>query len=206
VASSTIVVGLGNPGKTYRATRHNIGFWVLDRLALRLEATFRAEGELRRYAWVARTRLAGENVVLAKPRTYMNRSGRAVAALCRAFDVEAGELLVVFDDADLELGRLRVRRGGGAGGHNGVRSMIEVLGEDAFTRIRLGIRGDDRDEGELADYVLSEFTDDELPLADPLAELGADAVEYLLANGLSATMNRYNGTKVGADSDSTREQ
>jgi len=196
VDSLAIVVGLGNPGATYRDTRHNVGFWVLDRLAERSGAVFRAEGDLRRYAWSARTRLAARDVLLAKPRNYMNRSGRAVAALCRVYATEPGALLVVHDDADLEVGRLRIRRGGGAGGHNGVRSLIEVLGLSDFTRIRVGVRGPERDEEELAEYVLSDFSDQDRPIAERACELAADAVEHLLEEGLEAAMNQYNGMKV----------
>ncbi len=200
--SLAIVVGLGNPGENYRGTRHNVGFWVLDRLAERSGAAFRADGELRRYAWFAETRLAGTDVLLAKPRTYMNRSGRAVAALCRLYSTEPEELLIVHDDADLEVGRLRIRKGGGAGGHNGVRSLIEVLGVSEFTRFRVGVRGPDRDEEELADYVLSNFNDEDRPVAEEVCDLAADAIEYLLEQGLTATMNRYNGMRV-AESNST---
>jgi len=197
VDSLAIVVGLGNPGQNYRGTRHNVGFWVLDRLAERSGAAFRAEGELRKYAWFARTCLAGTDVLLAKPRTYMNRSGRAVAALCRLYSTEPEELLIVHDDADLEVGRLRIRKGGGAGGHNGVRSLIEVLGESDFTRLRVGVRGPERDDEELADYVLSDFSDEDRPVAEEVCDLAADAIEHLIGQGLTATMNRYNGMRVG---------
>lgn len=194
--SLAIVVGLGNPGERYRGTRHNVGFWVLDRLAERSRVAFRAEGELRKYAWVAQARLPGADVVLAKPRTYMNRSGRAVSALCRAYSVEPEQLLIVHDDADLEIGRLRIRKGGGAGGHNGVRSLIEVLGNSDFTRIRIGVRGPERDEEELADYVLSDFSDEDRPVAEDACAVAADAVEFLLADGVTAAMNRYNGMRI----------
>jgi peptidyl-tRNA hydrolase, PTH1 family len=191
-----IVVGLGNPGETYRGTRHNVGFRVLDRLAERSKAAFRAEGELRKYAWFAQTRMAGTSVVLAKPRTYMNRSGRAVSALCRTYSVEPEQLLIVHDDADLEIGRLRIRSGGGAGGHNGVRSLIEVLGNGDFTRLRVGVRGPERDQEELADYVLSDFSQEDRPIIEQSCDVAADAVEVLLAEGLTAAMNRYNGMRV----------
>ena len=195
-------MGLGNPGEKYRGTRHNVGFWVLDRLADRSGAAFRAEGELRRYAWFAETRLAGTDVVLAKPRTYMNRSGRAVSGLCRAYPFEPEQLLVVHDDADLEIGRLRIRKGGGAGGHNGVRSLVEVLGTGEFTRIRVGVRGPERDEEELADYVLSDFSEEDRRITEEVCDLAADAVEFVLEDGVTAAMNRYNGMRI-ADSKST---
>ena len=108
-------------------------------------------------------------------------------------------MLVVYDDADLELGRLRLRRGGGAGGHNGVRSLIEVLGTADFPRVRLGVRGEGRDERDLADYVLDEFREAESPVAEALAELGADAVEEVMESGLETAMNRYNGRRAGTE-------
>jgi PTH1 family peptidyl-tRNA hydrolase len=200
--SLAIVVGLGNPGERYRGTRHNVGYWVLDRLAKRSGAAFRAEGELRRYAWFAETRLGDSDVVLAKPRTYMNRSGRAVSGLCRAYSFEPEQLLIVHDDADLEIGRLRIRKGGGAGGHNGVRSLVEVLGNGEFTRIRVGVRGPERDEEELADYVLSDFSEEDRQVAEEVCDLAAEAVVFLLEDGVTAAMNRYNGMKI-AGSNST---
>jgi len=191
-----IVLGLGNPGVAYRSTRHNLGFWVLDRLARRAGLRFRAESELRRYVWIARRDDGPQRLLLAKPRTFMNRSGRAGAALLRCLEATPDQLTVVYDDADLELGRLRLRGDGGAGGHNGVRSLIDVLGTGAFARVRIGVRGAGRHERELADYVLDEFDAGELPIAEQLADLAAEAVEFLLGHGLEAAMNRYNGCHV----------
>jgi len=192
-----IVLGLGNPGADYRSTRHNIGFRVLDRLAFRRRLEFHAGGELRRYAWWVREAGDRPGPVLAKPRTYMNRTGRAGAALCRTFEAAPGELLAVYDDADLELGKLRLRPRGGAGGHNGVRSLIQALGTEEFPRVRLGVRGEERGEAELADYVLSDFALAERELADALVELAADAVECVLEEGLETAMNRFNGRRAG---------
>ena len=200
----TIVLGLGNPGETYRATRHNLGFRTLDRLAFRSDTRLVAQGDLRRDAWWAETTVSGEAVVLAKPRRYMNRSGGAALALCGRFGVSPTDLVVVHDDADLSLGRLRVRRGGATGGHNGLRSLVDALGSPDFVRIRLGVRGTARDGADLAQYVLEPFEDDEAPIADALAEAGADAVASFLENGLEATMNRFNGRDVGAETDPTR--
>jgi len=199
VDAPTIVLGLGNPGEPYRDTRHNLGFRVIDALAARAGLRLAAEGEWRRYAKVARgTAAGGADVVLAQPRTWMNRSGRAAAALCRAFEVAPRDLLVVHDDADLELGRIRVRRGGSSGGHNGLRSLFEVLGDGSFIRIRLGVRGTGREGEDLADYVLRPFDPDERPVAERLVGLGADAAEHLLREGLDATMNRFNGRVAGS--------
>jgi PTH1 family peptidyl-tRNA hydrolase len=190
-----IVLGLGNPGYAYRSTRHNMGFWVLDRVAKRRGLAFRKTGLLRRYAWVVEC--GPSQVLLAKPRTFMNRSGRAAAALCRTYGAHPGEMLVVYDDADLELGRLRLRGRGGAGGHNGMRSLIEVLGTEEFPRVRLGVRGEGRGDRDLADYVLDDFHASELPVAEAMADLGADAVEGVIETGLEVAMNRYNGRRAG---------
>ena len=200
----TIVLGLGNPGETYRATRHNLGFRTLDRLASRTGTRLEAQGELRPDAWWAQTRIGEGAVVLAKPRTYMNRSGRAAAALCRTFFATPADLVVVHDDADLALGRVRVRRGGATGGHNGLRSLIDVLGSAEFVRVRLGVRGAERDGVDLAQYVLEPFDPEETAAAHALVEVGAEAVESLLVVGLDATMNRFNGRNVAAGTDPER--
>jgi PTH1 family peptidyl-tRNA hydrolase len=194
-----IVLGLGNPGAAYRSTRHNVGFWVLDHLARRAGVEFRVAGLFRRHAWIAEIGSAGTVLALAKPRTFMNRSGRAGEALLRRYRALPEELLVVHDDADLELGRLRLRPGGGDGGHNGVRSLIEALGSGGFPRLRLGVRGEGRDDRDLAGYVLDSFPRDEFPIARELSELAADAVRVVCADGLEAAMNRYNGRRVRRD-------
>ena len=194
----TIVLGLGNPGDAYRATRHNLGFRTLDVLAARTNTRLEAAGVLRSEVWWGETHIDGRAVVLAKPRSFLIRSGRAAAALCRTFETLPQDLVIVHDDADLSLGRLRVRRGGASGGHNGLRSLIDVLGTAEFVRIRLGVRGEDRDEAELAEYVLEPFAAQEHTVADELIELGADAVATFLSVGLDATMNRYNGRNVAA--------
>jgi PTH1 family peptidyl-tRNA hydrolase len=192
-----IVLGLGNPGLRYRRTRHNVGFRVLDRLAGARGVKLRAAGELRTRVWIAECADAVGPVILAKPRCYMNRSGRAGAALGRYYGLGPPDFLVVHDDADLELGRIRIRSGGGTGGHNGIRSLVEVFGSDAFDRIKLGVRGADREEAELADYVLSRFRSDEEPVVEELVGLAAEAIEVILSEGLGCAMNRYNGRDVG---------
>ncbi len=173
-----------------------MGFWVLDRLAERRRVKFGLTSEILGRAWTAEVEGPSGAVVLAKPRTHMNRSGRAAAALCRRYAAQPEQLLVVHDDADLELGRLRVRPAGRAGGHNGMRSLIDALGTDRIPRVKLGVRGAGRDEAELADYVLEDFASDEVPIAERLADLALEAVESVLDNGLATTMNRYNGCFV----------
>jgi len=196
VAPLKIVLGLGNPGPEYESTRHNLGFHVLDRLARGWESEFALSRECGRKVWTAEVRHDCGRVVLAKPRTYMNRSGRAALALCAYYEVSAAEFLVVCDDADLELGRVRIREGGRAGGHNGLRSLIDVLGSAEFPRIKLGVRGAGRDEGELADYVLAPFAPEEEPVVRRLVKRGALAVCGALEHGVREAMNRHNGPDI----------
>jgi len=192
VRSLKIVLGLGNPGERYSATRHNLGYRVLDGLARRGGARFRRAGLFDRSAWSTRIVRPSGPVVLAKPRTYMNRSGNAAVALCRRYGATPGEILVVYDDADLELGRLRIRPSGSAGGHNGLQSIVDALGSREIPRLRLGVRGERRGDRELSEYVLSEFGEEELPVADALVDLGIESVETILDEGLTSAMNRFN--------------
>lgn len=193
-----IVFGLGNPGRRYEATRHNLGFRVVDRLAALAKPLRPAPRSLARLAWVAEAEFAGEEVVLAKPLTFMNECGRAAAALCQGYGADSASLVAVYDDADLELGRIRLRPGGGAGGHRGVGSLIASLGTREFPRVRLGVKGAGREACELADYVLSEFEPEEVGVAEALVELGAQAVEALIGQGLEAAMRSFNGRRVVA--------
>jgi PTH1 family peptidyl-tRNA hydrolase len=182
-----LVAGLGNPGREYARTRHNVGHMVADELARRHGASFRSKfsGEL------ADLRLDGARVALVKPLTYMNESGRSVAAAVRFYKLEPERLLVVHDEVDLDLGRLQARLGGGLAGHNGLRSVAQHLGTAEFGRLRVGVgrpgRGDPRP---VADYVLSPF-DDEVDVA-ALVERSADAVETVVRDGLEAAQQRYN--------------
>jgi len=194
-----VVLGLGNPGAAYGATRHNLGYWVAEHLARSAGGRFRRDAAWGGHSETVIVELGGRTVLLGKPLTYMNRVGLAAADLCRRTALEATELTVVYDDADLELGRVRVRRGGRPGGHNGVRSLIEHLDRDDFVRVRLGVRGAGRETENLADYVLAEFDADELPRAEELARRGSEAVVSLLSDGLTATMNRYNAGRSARD-------
>ena len=201
-----IVLGLGNPGMRYLPTRHNLGFRVLDCLAKRWAARFERSVGLGSTVWTAEIERSRGPLVLAKPRTYMNRSGRAAVALCEQYGAQATELLVVHDDADLELGRLRLRPGGGTGGHNGLRSLIEALGTDSIPRLRLGVRGAGRERQELADYVLDRFEADELAVVEGLVQLGAEAVEAVLGDGLETAMNSYNARLVISEDQAERSE
>lgn len=199
-----IVCGLGNPGPRYRATRHNLGFRVVERLADRHGAAFSTLADLGRLAWVAEIPSGAERVVLVKPRTYMNRSGRALLSACALYRVPVERLLVVLDDADLKLGRLRIRPAGRSGGHNGMRSILESFGTQAVPRVRLGVRGLTRGEEELADYVLAPFDRDEEADAERLVGTGAEAVECVIADGIEAAMNRFNAPD-GSPAEATEE-
>lgn len=189
------MMGLGNPGSRYRRTRHNLGFRVVDLLAAEAHEAFEREPRAGDTCWTARIALGSEGCVLAKPRTFMNRSGRAAAALLAGLGCAPGDLLVVHDDADLELGRVRIRLDGSAGGHNGIRSLIDALRTTDFPRVRLGVRGEGREDLDLAEYVLSEFLEAESEAAERLVELGAQAVRGIVEHGIEPAMNLYNGLK-----------
>ena len=182
-----LVAGLGNPGREYERTRHNLGWLVLDELAQRHQGSWRSKfsGSL------AEVRLDGLRLALLKPETYMNESGRAVSAAARFFKVEPERLLVVHDDVDLEPGRLQARAGGGLAGHNGLRSLAQDLGTQDFERLRIGVgrpgRGDRRS---ISDWVLSGFApEDDL---DGLVSRASDAVETIASQGLGAAQATFN--------------
>jgi PTH1 family peptidyl-tRNA hydrolase len=183
-----LVVGLGNPGTRYRRTRHNLGFLVVDELAARAGA---GKGHEECDAWVTEASLAGSELLLAKPLAFMNRSGVVVERLSARHGVGPGALLVVLDDLALELGSLRIRERGSHGGHNGLRSLIEVLGTDEFPRVRVGIRKGEP-PGDLADYVLSDFPQEDVLVVQESVGRAAEAVECVLKEGAPAAMNRYN--------------
>jgi PTH1 family peptidyl-tRNA hydrolase len=182
-----LVVGLGNPGREHERDRHNVGWMVVDELARRTDARWRAKFSGR----LAEIRLDGLRLALLKPETFMNDSGRSVAGTARFFKVEPESLLVVHDDVDLDSGRLQARAGGGLAGHNGLRSLAQSLGTQDFLRLRIGVgrpgRGDPRS---VADYVLSPFEIDEDVGA--LVSRSADAVETLAREGVEAAQQRFN--------------
>jgi PTH1 family peptidyl-tRNA hydrolase len=184
----TIVVGLGNPGRRYQGTRHNIGFAVADEVARRRQAVFESgRGE----TLTARIGRGPASLLVVKPLTMMNLSGEAVAAVAGFYKVDPPAVLVAADDVNLPLGRLRLRARGTAGGHNGLKSIIGCLGTEEFPRVRVGVgRGDPRRD--LADHVLAMFDDDERDEVDRAIARAADAVETFLAEGIEAAMNRYN--------------
>jgi len=182
-----LVVGLGNPGTGYTGTRHNVGAMVLDQLAARVGGRLKAH---KGGADVLEGRLGSRRVVLAKPRSYMNVSGGPVAATARFFKVPPADLVVVHDELDLDFGVLKLKRGGGEGGHNGLRSISTSLGTRDYLRVRVGIG---RPPGRMdpADYLLRNFSTAERRELEFLVDRAADAVEDLLSTGLTATQNRF---------------
>jgi peptidyl-tRNA hydrolase, PTH1 family len=190
-----LIVGLGNPGRKYAGTRHNVGFDVLDLIA-----------ERHRLEWESGptealvTRWRSESSLLAKPLTFMNLSGFATGDLLRFYKVDPADLLVIVDDVNLDLGRLRARASGSAGGHNGLKSLIEQLGSDAFPRLRVGVgRGDQRRD--LADHVLAKFDPDERTVVEETVGRAADATELFVREGIGPVMNRFNKREDSEEKD-----
>jgi len=183
-----IVVGLGNPGQEYSATRHNVGFMTADVLAGRWRVdSWRSKFD----ALVAEYREAAGSILLIKPQTYMNHSGYAVGAALRWYKLTVDDLIVVYDDLDLPPGRLRVRSQGGAGGHRGIESLLVNLGKDTFSRVRIGI-GRPPEFMETADYVLGRFGTAEIPIMEPAIKRAADAVEAIIKYGAVRAGNEFN--------------
>lgn len=182
-----VIVGLGNPGRRYRGTRHNLGRDVVERLAAHLGVRLEEDGWVRS----ARARVGSTAVVLAVPETYMNVSGQAVRDLLRRRRRRPDDFLVIHDDLDLPLGQLRLKPGNGPGGHNGVLSIIEALGTDKFPRLRIGI-GRPTAGVDPTEFVLERFTSDEHPVIDAAIARAAEAALAVVSDGLPAAMNRYN--------------
>jgi PTH1 family peptidyl-tRNA hydrolase len=184
-----LIVGLGNPGGKYQKNRHNVGFQCLDRLAQAHQLAFDKKQDK---AEVAMGWIRGHRAILAKPQTFVNVSGEAVGALARFFKIEPDHVLVIYDDLDLEQGIIRVRPKGSAGGHNGIKSIIEHLGTQDFPRIRVGI-GRPPGKMEPKSYVLQDFGGDELLVMEEVCGRVVDALDVFLESGVLDAMNRFNG-------------
>lgn len=184
-----LIAGLGNPGERYRQTRHNAGFMLADRLARRWGAAFQ-ESPLR--AHLARTRVGHDEVLLVKPQTYMNLSGEALAPLMEGMKIEPRRLLVVYDDIDLPLGRIRLRRSGSSGGQKGMRSIVQALGTREVPRLRIGILRGERPE-DVPEYVLSNFTEKETEALQEVLERAEEACQEWICGGIERAMSLYNG-------------
>jgi PTH1 family peptidyl-tRNA hydrolase len=194
-----LIVGLGNPGREHRETRHNVGFMVVEEIARRHGIGW-AVGPSQIAETLVGKKFGAEPLMLAKPLTYMNLSGDAVAGLTRYFDIAHEDLFVVVDEAALPFGKLRARARGSAGGHNGLKSVIERLGTTEFSRLRLGVgRGDGRRD--LADHVLAKFEKGEQADLETLIARAADAAELFAAEGIAKVMNTYNPDAKPSDVD-----
>lgn len=185
-----LVCGLGNPGAKYCNTRHNVGFAVCDRIAVVLGVSF---DKAKFSSEVAEGRVAGDRVLLLKPQTFMNRSGRAVAPAMQFFKLGQDQLLVVQDDADLAAGELRIKQGGGTAGHKGLNSLRDSLGHTDFDRLRFGVGRPDDSRIELSDFVLTKLAEDEKEFFEQRYAVAARAVMMWLTEGAAAAMNEFNG-------------
>lgn len=187
-----LIVGLGNPGREYANTRHNIGFDVIETLA---EQERIPVLEKKHKAVIGKGYIGGQKVILAKPQTYMNLSGESVRELIDYYKIDEREgLIVISDDVSLEPGQIRLRKKGSAGGHNGLKNIIAHLGHDEFQRVKMGV-GEKPKGYDLADYVLGHFTQDERKLMDDAAKEAADAIRMIMTDGIEAAMNRFNGKR-----------
>lgn len=186
MAEPLLVVGLGNPGPNYAKTRHNVGFMVVDLLAGRIGSGFKVHRKSG--AEVTTGRLAGRSVVVAKPRTYMNESGRNVGPLAKFFSVAPADVIVIHDELDIDFGRIRLKFGGGVAGHNGLKSVAAALGTRDFQRVRVGV-GRPPGRKDAATYVLETFSSVERPEVPTICEQAADATELLIAQGLEPAQN-----------------
>ena len=187
MAEPLLVVGLGNPGPQYAKTRHNLGFMVADVLAARIGVPFKVHKKSG--AEVATGRLGGRSVVLAKPRCYMNESGRQIGPLAKFYSIAPGDVIVIHDELDIDFGKVRLKLGGGEGGHNGLRSAANALGSKDFQRVRIGI-GRPPGRKDPAAFVLEPFSSTERTEVPTLCELAADATELLLEVGLEPAQNQ----------------
>ena len=185
-----LVVGLGNPGARYESTRHNMGFLALDRLAEREKLRF---NKLRFKAWTAEWKLGEDKVLVMKPQTYMNLSGESVGAAARFYKIPADHILVVSDDISLPVGKLRLRSAGSAGGHNGLKNIIQHLGTDRFPRIKVGVGMPEHPDHEMIDWVTGKPQGEEAKLLRQTLDRAADAALCLMEEGPDKAMNKFNG-------------
>ena len=188
-----LIVGLGNPGRQYEATRHNMGFDVIDKLVEEYQVP---QAGVKFNAMYGKGRIEGQPVILMKPLSYMNLSGGPVRDMANYFKIDPEtEMIVIYDDIDLEPGQLRIRKKGSAGGHNGIKHIIQQLGTQTFVRIKVGV-GAKPKGWDLADHVLGRFSSGDRKLVDEAIEFAADAVEKIITDGPDAAMNEYNRKRV----------
>ncbi len=186
---SWLIVGLGNPGDKYEGTRHNVGFRVVDELARNSQFSIQ---RLKFHALTGSTVISDQGVLVLKPMTYMNLSGEAVAEAARFYQISPDHVLVVSDDVDLPPGKLRLRKGGSAGGHNGLKSIIQHLGSDQFPRLKVGVGGKPHPDYEMVQWVLGRFPKEDQPTIDAAVSRAADAAVCLLREGIDRAMSQFN--------------
>jgi len=189
-SSTYLIAGLGNPGQQYKNNRHNVGFMLLDRVAERLQVSF---SRLESKALVTRTKFADKRIILAKPQTYMNKSGTAVGSLVKYYKLPLENIFIAYDDVDLDLGTLRIRSKGGSGGQKGMASVLNVLSTQEIARLRIGI-GRPPGRMDAADYVLQDFSREEKELLFEVFDRGVEAVLKFVLDGVDEAMNLYNGS------------
>ena len=187
---SWLIAGLGNPEPKYEITRHNAGFLAIDRIADNANVSIK---KMKFHALIGEADLGGERCLLLKPLTYMNKSGEAIAEAMRYYQIPPERVLILFDDISLDPGKLRIRQKGSAGGHNGIKSIIEMTKSSDFPRIKIGVGKKPHPDYDLADWVLSKFKKDELPLMDEAFTNAADAAVMIVSGSIDRAMNRYNG-------------
>lgn len=185
-----LVAGLGNPDRKYEGTRHNIGFETVDLLVHDLGVKL---NKIKHKAVMGDCTLCGEKVIIAKPQTYMNLSGESIREIVNFYKIPVENVIIICDDINLEIGRIRIRAKGSDGGHNGLKSIIYQLCSDKFIRIRMGVGAPQNSDYDLADYVLGKFSKQEIDLLTPTAENTVKAVECIIKSGVSQAMNLYNG-------------
>ncbi|MCI9477008.1 aminoacyl-tRNA hydrolase [Anaerovoracaceae bacterium 41-7] len=186
-----VIAGLGNPGKKYENTRHNMGFITVDQLAIKHDIKV---DKLKFKALVGEGRIAGQKVLLVKPQTYMNLSGESIRQVMHFYKLDPEKLIVIYDDIDIELGALRIRKFGSAGTHNGMKSVVYQLQSDRFPRIRIGIGS--QKKGDLVDFVIGGFSKEEVPVLEETVTKAVSAIECILEEDVDIAMNRYNTKKA----------
>lgn len=185
-----LIAGLGNPGDQYNMTRHNIGFSVIDYIAGENKVKVK---KLKFKALYGEMNIGGEKVLLVKPQTYMNLSGESIRDFCGFYKIPPENVIIICDDISLPPGRIRIRRKGSAGGHNGLKSIIYQLASEDFIRIKIGVGSPENKDYELADYVLGRFTRDEIPVLEQAIRNACEGVAEIVSKGVDSAMNKYNG-------------
>lgn len=188
-----IIIGLGNIGREYENTRHNAGFMAMDKLAQMLEMDFNQE---KFSAYFSKKKIDGEDIILLKPTTYMNLSGESIREVVNFYKISNEEIIVIYDDISLEVGRIRIREKGSHGGHNGIKSIIANLGTDVFPRVKIGVGAP---KGNLVSHVLGKFSDEEVEILRESIKASSDATSIIISNNTKEAMNKLNGFNAGKE-------